>query len=339
MTARPAVTIVVVPRERFSCTRETLETLYAATAPPFALVYVDGGSPPAIRDYVRAQAAARGFTLLRRDAYMTAESARNLGFAEVRTPYVLFLDNDVLVAPGWLDAMLACAEETGSAIVGPLYCADRPAHTTVHMAGGRAHVEERDGARYLIEEHLLMHRPLADVRPALRRGPVEQVEFHCLLMRSDVARALSPFDERFCGVPEAQIDLCLEVRARGGAVMLEPAAIVTYDRPLRLQWSDVPFYLWRWNVHSGRRGLDHFRRKWRLADDDPYFARQLAFMAWQRHRALRTFWPLWPALRVVGRARRFRAAEGISAAVAQLAARHSAASRERMRSASPTDHA
>ena len=334
MSARPEVTIIVVPRERFSATRHTLDALYAATPPPFELVYVDGGSPPAVQRYLRAQAAARGFTLLRSDVYLSPDAARNLGFERVRTPYVVFLDNDVIVAPGWLDTLLNCAEETGAWVVGPLYCADRPAHTKVHMAGGLAHVEERDGARRLIEEHLLMHRSLSDVRAAISCGPTEQVEFHCMLVRADVMRALGPLDERFCGVPESQIDLCLEVRARGGAVMLEPAAVVTYDRSPALHASDVPFYLWRWSTRSGRRGLEHFRRKWRLAEDDPYFARQLAFMASHRHRALRAFWPLWPALRVVGRSGRFWAAEGISAAVAQLAA-----SRRLVRSASPTDHA
>lgn len=41
----PEVTIVVSPRERFSYTRESLESIYEHTKAPFKLVYVDGGSP------------------------------------------------------------------------------------------------------------------------------------------------------------------------------------------------------------------------------------------------------------------------------------------------------
>jgi GT2 family glycosyltransferase len=317
-STRPAVTIVVVPRERFSATRSTLENLYAVTPLPFHLVYVDAGSPAPIARYLRAAAATRGFTLLRRDDYLSPDAARNLGFAAVRTPYVVFLDNDVAVAPGWLDALLCCAEETGAAIVGPLYCVDRPCHTKVHMAGGPAHVEERNGARRFVEEHRFLHRPLAELRPLLTRAPAEQAEFHCMLLRSETMRALGPLDERFCGVPEVQIDRCLEARARGDAVFFEPTAVVTYDRSPPLRPSDVPYFLWRWSRARGRRGLEHFRRKWNLDADDPYFARQLHFMATHRQRALRALWPLWPALRLLGKAGRFRAAEGLAAAGARL---------------------
>ncbi|HEU5323262.1 MAG TPA: glycosyltransferase family 2 protein, partial [Methylomirabilota bacterium] len=61
----PLTTIIVVPRERFRVTRRALEALYANTTGPFDLVYVDGGSPAAIRDYLAAEAPARGFTLVR----------------------------------------------------------------------------------------------------------------------------------------------------------------------------------------------------------------------------------------------------------------------------------
>jgi len=55
----------------------------------------------------------------------------------IDTKYAVFMDNDVLVHPGWLERLYACAEETGAGIVGPLYLwgADAQADT-IHMAGG-----------------------------------------------------------------------------------------------------------------------------------------------------------------------------------------------------------
>jgi GT2 family glycosyltransferase len=318
---RDEITIVVAARERFSGTRDALETLYAVTPPPFRLVYVDGGAPAATARYLRARASALGFTLLRPGGYQSPDVARNLGFAEVRTRYAVFLDNDVIVARGWLDALLTCAEETGAAVVAPLYCVDRPWHMKIHMAGGVAHIEERNGVRRFVQEHCFMHQPLAALRPRLARVPTEQAEFHCMLVRSDVMRALGPLDERFCGVPEAQIDRCLAVRARGDAVYFEPAAVVTYDRSPRLRLSDLPFFLWRWSDARGRRGLEHFRRTWQLDAGDPYFEGQLAFMAAHRRRALRSVRPLWLALRLLGRSGRVRAADRLIGAAAALAGR------------------
>jgi len=40
----PQVTIVVVPRERFSLAARSLQSIYEQSDVPFRLVYVDGGS-------------------------------------------------------------------------------------------------------------------------------------------------------------------------------------------------------------------------------------------------------------------------------------------------------
>jgi GT2 family glycosyltransferase len=290
------VTIVVSPRERFSSTRMTLETLFEATPPPFGLVYVDGGAPGPVRRWLQSEAVSRRFRLVGDGRYLSPDYARNLRFEAVATKYVVFLDNDVVVSPGWLATLVGCAGESGAWIVGPLCCADRPFHTVVHMAGGTAHVEEEDGARRFIESHRLMHKPVAEVRQLLGRGPTEQVEFHCLLVRTDAMRALGPLDARFCSVPEGQIDLCMRARARGGGVWLAPNAVVTYDRPPRLPLQDLPYYLLRWSDRRMRRGLEHFRSQWGLPPDDPYFARQRAFMQWQRSHALHSLMRLLSGL-------------------------------------------
>jgi GT2 family glycosyltransferase len=122
MTRAPLATVAVVQRDRFSPTRAALERLYEVTEPPFRLIYVDGGSPQRVRAYLTDQARQRGFHLLRRDSYLSPNEARNLALRHVDTRYVVFLDNDVLVTPGWLEALVRCAEETGAWTVGPFYC-------------------------------------------------------------------------------------------------------------------------------------------------------------------------------------------------------------------------
>lgn len=52
----PSVTIVVVPRERFSYTRESLESIYQNTELPFKLIYVDGNSLRPVKEYLETQA-------------------------------------------------------------------------------------------------------------------------------------------------------------------------------------------------------------------------------------------------------------------------------------------
>ncbi|MFN9673614.1 MAG: glycosyltransferase family 2 protein, partial [Microcystis sp.] len=91
----PKVTLVVVPRERFSFTMTSLENIYEMTDIPFKLVYVDGGSPAPIRDYLKKQSQEKGFELIRTEHYLIPNVARNMGLQWVTTPYVVFVDNDV----------------------------------------------------------------------------------------------------------------------------------------------------------------------------------------------------------------------------------------------------
>jgi GT2 family glycosyltransferase len=310
------VTLVVVPRERFSYTRDSLEGIYRHTRQPFALVYVDGGSPAPICDWLAEQATRRGFTLLRRDHYLSPNEARNIGFPLVQTKYVVFIDNDVAVSPGWLPPLLRCAEETGAGVVGPLYCIDRPLHRKVHMAGGLAHFEEARGTRRFIERHLYSWQWLADVRPQVARSTTGHAEFHCMLVRTDLMRRLGPLDEELLAVTETQIDLCLQARDLGAEVWFEPDSVVTYVRPPPFAWDDLPYYLLRWNDEWAQRGLERFRTKWNLESDDPFLERRRRWIASHRLRVVK---PLWNLLAALGDDRRYRWAPAISRALDKVA--------------------
>src|SRR5262249_22374309 len=215
--AESDVTLVVVPRERFSLIPRSLESIYTGTEAPFQLVYVDGGSPEHIQRYLQAESKRRGFRLLRSERYLAPTEARNWGLGEVQEEYVVFIDTDVLVKPGWLRGLVRCAEETDAWLVGPLYCFGEPAFTKVHMAGGTAHIEARDGGRFLSERHHVPGRWLSDCRDTLARQQTELVEFHCMLARTDKLRSLGPLDAELLSDFE-HVDLCLAVREAGGGM-------------------------------------------------------------------------------------------------------------------------
>ena len=100
MIHQPLVTIVIVPRERFSCTQESLDSIYKYTEIPFKLVYVDGNSPTKIKEYLEKKAKIKNFKIIRTECYLTPNKARNLGIEAVDTKYLVFFDNDVIVTKG-----------------------------------------------------------------------------------------------------------------------------------------------------------------------------------------------------------------------------------------------
>lgn len=282
----PQVTIVVSPRERFSHTQQTLESLYTHTQIPFELVYVDGASPKEIQTYLLQQAQKKGFILVRSDRFLSPNQARNLALPHVKTPYVLFIDNDVVVTPGWLEKLLTCATETQATIVCPLTCIGEPIHQTIHLAGGEARIileVKGDRTRRKVhEKHYFVNRPVAEVQHRLKRQQCEFAEFHCMLVKTAIFEKIGPLDEKLLSTRE-HIDFCMSVTQRGGTVYCEPDSVVTYVTGT-LQWTDLPFFFLRWSDAWDVISLDHFREKWNLANDR-YFRKRYDRLGYRRHQA------------------------------------------------------
>jgi glycosyltransferase involved in cell wall biosynthesis len=267
------VTIVCVPRDHFSDAAESLESIFANTDGPFDLVYVDGGSPAPVAGHLAAQAASRGFRLIRTERYLSPNHARNLGAAEVATPYMVFVDNDVVVAPGWLPPLVACAERTGAAIVSPLNFEMKPLHTIVHFAGGKAHVDVVGAERHIVDKIVKKNFPK-------QSAPTECAEFHCMLVRTDAFRAVGGLDPRLLSTRE-NLDFCMALREAGYEIWFEPASRITYLPPVKMQLADVPYFALRWSDEWDMASFRHFQKKWRLADD-AYFAREYRNLGWRR---------------------------------------------------------
>jgi hypothetical protein len=264
--SQPEVTVVVAPRESFSQARISLESVLTQRGrEPFDLVYVDGRSPRRVQRYLDTRVREAGFTLLRTDRYLSPNEARNLALPHVNTPYVAFIDNNTVVAEGWLDALLACARETNAAFVSPVYCVGALSDGNIHVASGEGRLEMVDGRRHLIDLHRHCGRRLSEIHHELRRAPCEVAEFHCVLVRTDVVA--EGFDAQLPAALE-HIDFCIQADVAPGGGWFEPASVVTYLPPPPLTATDVPYFTLRWSKAWIDASFDHFAEKWQLPPDD-----------------------------------------------------------------------
>lgn len=283
----PRATVVAVPRDHFSMAVESLDSILSNTDVPFELVYVDGNSPRGVRSQIERRAHESGFTLLRSDRYLTPNEARNIGMREVRTEFVAFVDNDVIVDPGWLGALIDCADETGATLVGPLTCEYDP--DTIHFAGGSVEIEEEaeEDARAVRHVRERMHFPqrkINDVKGKLRREECELCEFHTVMARTSIFDEIGPFDEEMLNTRE-HLDFSLAVAKAGGTIWFEPRSKVVYLPPTPLKPSDLHFFCLRWSDEWEERSLERFREKWGLANDE-FFQRRVARLGWRRQNAV-----------------------------------------------------
>jgi len=278
----PLVTIVVVPRERFSYTHKSLTSIYHNTQLPFKLVYVDGNSPQPVQEYLEAQARHKEFELIRTDYYLYPNQARNLGLAKVDTKYVVFADNDIVVQPGWLKALVDCAESDPQAVVvGPLMCQHEPIHKEIHCAGGESRiVVDVKGRRRMREKMYKQGHTTEKMRSQMQRCETELCEFHCMLVKTSIFEELGYFDELMLNTKE-HIDFCMGVMQAGYKVYLEPDSLVTYVPVVPLEWSDLHYYMLRWSDEWETKSLARMREKWDLAEDS-YFKQKHKALGWRR---------------------------------------------------------
>jgi GT2 family glycosyltransferase len=263
----PKVTLVVTQRERMLLSQMSLENILADRSEPFRLIYVDGGSPEPVRSYLERRVTDAGGLLIRRPAWLWPSVGRNLALPHVETPYVVFIDNDLVVERGWLGKLVAAAEETGAALVGPLYLiSDGVGEARIHMAGGTLTRVETEAGVALHERHELLNAPLSDAAP-LTRSACDFVEYHCVLARTDFLRRVGGLSEDIVCVHE-HIDIALDAKATGLPVIFEPAAVITQHAFAPYALADLPFHRWRWRREAAESSLSAFCRKWNLIDGD-----------------------------------------------------------------------
>jgi GT2 family glycosyltransferase len=284
VAAQPEVTILVTPREKWSVCQDSLDSILANTSEPHRMVYVDAGSPPAVRRHVAMRAREHGFEVLRTRHYLTPNAARLKGLERVTTPYVVFIDNDVVVKPGWLGAMLDCARETGAAVVSPVVCQGSPAHEIVHCAGGECgvkQVETEEGPElHLFERIRWQGRRVDKLGERLRREQTGLAEFHCMMARTDIARLPGAIDAGIMNTRE-HVDFCMSVAEAGGSIWLEPTSIVTYLHDSKLTPADLPYFMLRWSDEWERRSLERVVEKRGLSTAGT-MGKRLRNVGWRR---------------------------------------------------------
>jgi hypothetical protein len=215
--ARVAVSVL-----HFGAKADTLACLASVAAsrtPPAWLFVLDNGTGSLGAGEVAA--AAPGASLLR--------VPENLGFAgghnlvvrralDAGATHVLLLNNDAVVDPGCLDALVRAASAPRVAAVGAKVLAtDRPSH--LWLAWGRvtwrAALVERVG------------RGAPDGPPFDRQREVEWVPGCAMLLARDAIDAVGLLDEAFFAYHE-DVDWCVSARARGFRIVFAPDARVTH---------------------------------------------------------------------------------------------------------------
>jgi GT2 family glycosyltransferase len=269
------LSIVIVPRQRWSLAERSLAAVLATVPPGAQLIYVDGGSPAHVSANLERMVREADGVWLRRDCVLMGNEARNLAMAHVDRELVLFVDNDVHPSPCWIEPLVDRADATGAAAVGPLILhGSSESSDVVHIAGGQVLVE--NGVLTLNTRDHALER-LGAIRDTVTAGPSTQLEFHALLLRRSFLDRIGPFDEELRSMGDHE-DVMLAAARLGLETWFEPSSLLTYLTMIPLADDEIGYWRLRWSDRFTDGSLDHFARRWQVdpARGWPAHARQWA---------------------------------------------------------------
>lgn len=233
-------------REKYSTTLQSIENILANTPNLHKLIYVDYQTPLDIRQLIPERV-----TIIDSSAW-EPQLNRYSALPHITSEFTVFLDNDVLVEPYWLDRLLNCMNETGAGVVGPLYLWN--GGRTIHMAGGK--IKRGRNNHNFMEAHLHVDKPR---HFALRRSKVDYMEYHCVLVRTNLLAEI--LDPAYKSIHE-HIDLSLEAKRLGYDTYIEPTSVIQYLNNVSLTENDKVFFAQRWKLCDVEDDIRHFCSKW-----------------------------------------------------------------------------
>lgn len=142
----------------------------------------------------------------------------NKGAALARGKYLVFLNNDTVVLPGWLDYMVETAEgDPQVGVVGPMFIYP---DWTLQEAGG---IVWRNSEAY----HYGWGKSPDDPRFSFARE-VDYITGASLLIRKGIFDELGGFDTRYAPIYYEDTDICFGARALGFKVIYQPLARILH---------------------------------------------------------------------------------------------------------------
>ena len=251
-SAAPRASLVIPVHGAFAHTLACLRALAAHPAAiPFEVIVVDDASPD---DSAAKLARVGGLRVHVRAANGGFIAACNDGAALARGDVLVFLNNDTVPQPGWLEALLSTFDQVpGAGMVGArlVYPDGR-----LQEAGG---VVFADGSGW----NYGRHEDPEDCRFTYLRD-ADYVSGAAIAIPRTLFRQLGGFDTRYAPAYYEDTDLAFAVRAAGRRVLYQPAAVVVHDEgttagtdpsagPKAAQARNQPVFADKWRAALARQ--------------------------------------------------------------------------------------
>ncbi len=208
-----SVDIIVCVHNALEDVSRCLSALIAKTAPPYRMIIVDDGSDPETQAFIDDFIIGQPVKLIRHSQALGYTLAANAGLRASTADFVVLLNSDTIVTHGWLDRMIACANDSSDiGLVGPL------SNTASWQSVPKIFDDQGDWAENSLPPDYDVDRMGALVASASARcyPRVGFLNGFCLLIRRALIEQIGLFDETTFGAGFGEEnDYCLRSVAAG----------------------------------------------------------------------------------------------------------------------------
>ncbi|MFZ5433329.1 MAG: glycosyltransferase, partial [Calditrichota bacterium] len=259
---QPEASVIIPVWNNLHYTRQCITSLFMVKEPvDFEVIVVNNGSDDGTAEFLsQLPPPVRTVTLSENRGFAKGSNA---GAAVARGKYLVFLNNDTIVQPGWLKEMVTCIKTDPTiGLVGNLQIF--PDSGNVQQCGIVC------GPDHMV--YSIYHNQLPADHPAVNKPREFQfIAGSCMLLERDLFSSLGGFDEAYLNSCE-DVDLCMKVRESGKKVFYCPQSKIFHfeSKTVNGHPKDSVNYrrfLQRWKDKMIRDDLDYMREDGFLTDD------------------------------------------------------------------------
>ncbi len=238
------ITVVMVPYERHSIFPKAVDALYRHIQIPFNLIVIEGCAPEEVRTQLEKHQSRHGnMTIIYTNHCPSLAKAFNLALPHLKTPYTLFIDNEIRFSKGTIETMLKAAQANHVGVVCP-------------------------------KDSMLPRKILAQKNEGSKKvQTVDTFGFHpCILMAQDVLRGMGKIFDEQSSPYTFGVDLIYKLRTRGVEVHETSEAKIEAGADQGLRGGDYPLYRVQWNRNRLTHSLEQLDKKWAIQlMEDPIY--------------------------------------------------------------------
>jgi GT2 family glycosyltransferase len=203
--------IIILTHNQLEYTRQCVESVLQHTAQPYDLILVDNASTDGTVDFLRSIPGAKVVAISENIGFA---GGNNQGLAVADGEYVLLLNNDTVVTPGWLDRMIAALErDPRVGVVGP-----RSNNVAGAQLVANVPYTDRAGLDAFAAQHAETH--------AGKGSNSGWVIGFCLLARRNVVEQIGGLDTRYGPGNFEDNDFCMRSMLAGWSCWIADDAFV-----------------------------------------------------------------------------------------------------------------